>query len=134
MCREIGRPTTASVVGSVNVSHVLTHGYVPRNMLESVIVPIIKDKNKSVSDLSNVLTKYWKLQVTNMPSPFLFNLYMSYIIAFLISRSIRYSENTHNNIDTPTDEKAAHIKWIINEEPSIHPVLTQFSFLLGPSM
>ena len=45
VCGEIGRSTTASVVGSVNVSHVLTRGYVPRNMLEPVIVPITKDKN-----------------------------------------------------------------------------------------
>ena len=33
------------------MSAILIHGYVPRSMLMSVIVPIIKDKNKRISDM-----------------------------------------------------------------------------------
>ena len=47
------------------MSAVLVHGYVPKSMLKSVIVPIIKNKNKRTSDknnyrpicISNVFTK-----------------------------------------------------------------------------
>ena len=47
------------------MSAVLVHGYVPKSMLKSVIVPIIKHKNKRISDkdnyrhicISNVFTK-----------------------------------------------------------------------------
>ena len=35
------------------MSAVLVHGYVPKSMLNSVIVPIIKNKNKRTSDKDN---------------------------------------------------------------------------------
>ena len=35
------------------MSAVLVHGYVPKSMLKSVIVPIIKNKNKRTSDKDN---------------------------------------------------------------------------------
>ena len=51
------------VLLSILISAILIHGYVPRSMLTSVIVPIIKDKNKRISEkdnyqicLSNVVT------------------------------------------------------------------------------
>ena len=54
-----------SVLLSILMSAVLVHGYVPKSMLNSVIVPIIKNKNKRTSDkdnyipvcISNVFTK-----------------------------------------------------------------------------
>ena len=54
------------VLLSILMSAVLVHGYVPKSILKSVIVPIIKNKNKRISDkknnyrpicISNVFTK-----------------------------------------------------------------------------
>ena len=53
------------VLLSILMSAILVHGYVPKSMLKSVIVPIIKNKNKRISDkdnyrhicISNVFTK-----------------------------------------------------------------------------
>ena len=70
------------------------------------------------------------------------NLLQQYIITlllallYLISCSIPYSEHTDNSIDKPIDEGAmstqssAYIKWLINEEPIIHPAFTLFNLLL----
>ena len=50
--------------------------------------------------------------------------------------TITYSEHTANNIDKPIDEGAmstissAYIKWLINEEPIIHPAFTLFNCLI----
>ena len=55
------------------------------------------------------------------------------VLLYLISCSIPYSEHTDNNIDKPIDEGAmstkssAYIKWLINEEPIIHPAFTLFN-------
>ena len=35
------------------MSAILVHGYVPKSMLKSVIIPIIKNKNKRISDKDN---------------------------------------------------------------------------------
>ena len=53
------------VLLSILMSAILVHGYVPKSMLKSVIIPIIKNKNKRISDkdnyrpicLANVFTK-----------------------------------------------------------------------------
>ena len=53
------------VLFSTLMSAILVHGYVPKSMLKSVIIPIIKNKNKRISDkdnyrpicLANVFTK-----------------------------------------------------------------------------
>ena len=53
------------VLLSILMSAVLTHGHVPRSAIRSVLVPIIKNKNKRITDkdnyrpicLSNVFTK-----------------------------------------------------------------------------
>ena len=50
---------------SILMSAILVHGYVPKSMLKSVIIPITKNKNKRISDkdnyrpicLANVFTK-----------------------------------------------------------------------------
>ena len=39
---------------STLVSHIVVHGQVPHHMNESVILPIIKDKNKRVNDKNNI--------------------------------------------------------------------------------
>ena len=41
------------VLLSILRSAILIHGYVPKSMLKSVIVPIIKNKNKRISDKDN---------------------------------------------------------------------------------
>ncbi|KAK2193579.1 hypothetical protein NP493_11g03018 [Ridgeia piscesae] len=62
------------------------------------------------------------------------------VLLYLISCSIPYSEHTDNNIVKPIDEGAmttkssAYIKWLINEEPIIHPAFTLFKLLLRSSM
>ncbi|KAK2190192.1 hypothetical protein NP493_87g05019 [Ridgeia piscesae] len=57
------------------------------------------------------------------------------VLLYLISCSIPYSEHTDNNIDTPIGTKSsAYIKWLINEEPIIHPAFTLFNLLLRSSM
>ncbi|KAK2145545.1 hypothetical protein NP493_3911g00002 [Ridgeia piscesae] len=62
------------------------------------------------------------------------------VLLYFISCSIPYSEHTDNNIDKPIDEGAmstkssAYIKWLINEEPIIHPAFTLFNLLLRSSM
>ena len=38
------------VLLSILISAILVHGYVPKYMLKSVIIPIIKNKNKRISD------------------------------------------------------------------------------------
>ena len=63
------------------VTAMLVHGFLPESMLHSVIVPIIKNKNKSISDknnyrpiaLSNVCTKVLENVLTcfNEPSQFI---------------------------------------------------------------
>ena len=40
---------------STLVSSIVVHGHLPQSMNESVIVPIIKDKNKRVNDKNNYL-------------------------------------------------------------------------------
>ncbi|KAK2192145.1 hypothetical protein NP493_37g02010 [Ridgeia piscesae] len=58
------------------------------------------------------------------------------VILYLISCFIPYSEHT----DTPIFEGAmstkssAYIKWLITEEPIIHPAFTLFNLLLRSSM
>ena len=57
--------STIPVLLSILMSAVLTHGHVPRSAIRSVLVPIIKNTNKSITDkdnygpicLSNVFTK-----------------------------------------------------------------------------
>ncbi|KAK2178503.1 hypothetical protein NP493_541g02104 [Ridgeia piscesae] len=50
---------------------------------------------------------------------------------------IPYSEHTDNKIDKPIDEGAmstkssAYIKWLINEEPIMHPAFTLFNTKKG---
>ncbi len=41
------------VLLSILVSSILVHGYLPKEMSQSVIVPIIKDKNRRVNDKGN---------------------------------------------------------------------------------
>ena len=62
------------------------------------------------------------------------------VLLYLISCSIYcipYSEHTDNKIDKPIDEGAmstkssAYIKWLINEEPIMHPAFTLFNTKKG---
>ena len=61
------------------VSYIVVHGHVPHSMNESVIVPIIKDKNKRVNDkrnyrpicLSNICSKIIEVVLFNRISTFL---------------------------------------------------------------
>ena len=50
------------------ISSIFTHGFIPRSMIESVIVPVINKKNKRINDKGNyrailclcrLLTKQW---------------------------------------------------------------------------
>ena len=41
------------VLLSLLISAILVHGYVPEEMLTSVIIPLVKDKNKRISDKAN---------------------------------------------------------------------------------
>ena len=64
---------------SMPVSSIVVHGHVPHSMNESVIVPIIKDKNKRVNDkrnyrpicLSNICSKIIEVVLFNRISTFL---------------------------------------------------------------
>ena len=64
---------------STLVSSIVVHGHLPQSMNESVIVPIIKDKNKRVNDknnyrpicLSNVCSKIIEVVICNRISTFL---------------------------------------------------------------
>ena len=64
---------------STLVSSIVVHGHLPQSMNESVIVPIIKDKNKRVNDknnyrpicLSNVCSKIIEVVIFNRISTFL---------------------------------------------------------------
>ena len=64
---------------STIVSPIVVHGHLPQYMNESVIVPIIKDKNKRVTDktnyrpicLSNVCSKIIEVVIFNRISTFL---------------------------------------------------------------
>ena len=38
------------VLMSMVISSIFTHGFIPRSMMESVIVPVIKNKNKRIND------------------------------------------------------------------------------------
>ena len=42
-----------SVLMALVVSSIITHGVMPRAMTESVIIPVIKNKNKRVNDKGN---------------------------------------------------------------------------------
>ena len=41
------------VLMSMVISSIFTHGFIPRSMMESVIVPVIKNKNKRINDKDN---------------------------------------------------------------------------------
>ena len=64
---------------STLVSSIVVHGHLPQSMNESVIVPIIKDKNKRVNDknnyrpmcLPNVCSKIIEVVIFNRISTFL---------------------------------------------------------------
>ena len=64
---------------STLVSSIVVHGLVPHNTNESVIVPIIKDKNKRVNDksnyrpicLSNICSKIIEVVIFNRIGTFL---------------------------------------------------------------
>ena len=64
---------------STLISSIVVHGHVPHNMNESVIVPIIKDKNKRVNDknnyrpisLSNICSKIIEVVIFNRIGTFL---------------------------------------------------------------
>ena len=43
------------VLLSILMSAILVHGYVPKYMLKSLIIPIIKNKNKRISDKDNYI-------------------------------------------------------------------------------
>ena len=74
---KIGRQL--SELMSTLVSSIVVHGHLPQSMNESVIVPIIKDKNKRVNDknnyrpicLSNVCSKIIEVVIFNRISTFL---------------------------------------------------------------
>ncbi len=60
-------------------STVLIHGYLPLCLIKSVIVPIVKDKNKRISDklnyrpigLSNSCTRIVEIVIFNRMNPYL---------------------------------------------------------------
>ena len=62
-----------AVLLALLMSGILIHGYVPKTILKYVIVPIIKDKNKPVSDrgnnrpirMSNIFTQIVEKYCTN---------------------------------------------------------------------
>ena len=41
------------VLMSMVISSIFTHGFIPRSMMDSVIVPVIKNKNKRINDKGN---------------------------------------------------------------------------------
>ena len=45
----LNRPLLMSMV----ISSIFTHGFIPRSMMDSVIVPVIKNKNKRINDKGN---------------------------------------------------------------------------------
>ncbi|KAK2168346.1 hypothetical protein NP493_1233g00001 [Ridgeia piscesae] len=48
------------------------------------------------------------------------------VLVYLISYSIPYSEHIGDAISSKSSE---YIKWLINEEPIIHPAFTLFNLL-----
>ena len=41
------------ILMSMMISSIFTHGFIPSSLMESVIVPVIKNKNKRINDKSN---------------------------------------------------------------------------------
>ena len=67
------------VLMSMVISSIFTHGFIPRSMMESVIVPVIKNKNKRINDkgnyrpicLSNVCSKIVEMALARRLSDYL---------------------------------------------------------------
>ena len=66
------------------MSAILVHGYVPKSILKSVIVPIIKNKNKRISDKDN----YRPICISNV--------FTKVVEKLLYSRLEDYLQSTHN--------------------------------------
>ena len=68
-----------SILVALFVSSVFIHGFLPQSLLVSVIVPILKDKNKRIGDknnyrpicLSNIFCKIIELLIFNRMEPYL---------------------------------------------------------------
>ena len=72
------------VLLSIVMSAILVHCYVPKSMLKSVIVPIIKNKNKRISDKDN----YRPMCISNV--------FTKVVEKVLYSRMEVYLQTTHN--------------------------------------
>ena len=88
---------------STLVSSIVVHGHVPHNMNESVIVPIIKDKNKRVNDknnyrpicLSNICSKIIEVVIFNIIGTFLSSRKMRVLGHFTIHMVQLYTDQPH---------------------------------------
>ena len=76
------------VLLSILMSAVPVHGYVPKSMLKSVIVPIIKNKNKRTSDKDN----YRPICISNV--------FTKVVEKVLYSRMDDYLQSTNNQFGT----------------------------------
>ena len=74
------------VLLSILMSAVLVHGYVPKSILKSVIVPIIKNKNKRISDKNN----YRPICISNV--------FTKVVEKVLYSRMEDYLQSTNNQV------------------------------------
>ena len=75
------------VLLSILMSAILVHGYVPKSMLKSVIVPIIKTKNNRISDKDN-----------HIPTC-ISNVFTKVVEKVLYSRMEDYLQATHNQFE-----------------------------------
>ena len=77
-------PVTVLLSILLLMSAALVHGYVPKSMLKSVIVPIIKNKNKRISDKDN----YMPICISNV--------FTKVVEKVLYSRMEDYLQSTNN--------------------------------------
>ena len=67
------------VLLSLLILAILVHGYVPEEMLTSVIIPLVKDKNKRISDKAN----YRPICLSNVFSKLVENVLLVRILPYL---------------------------------------------------
>ena len=72
------------VLMSMVISSIFTHGFIPRSMMESVIVPVIKNKNKRINDKGN----YRPICLSNVCSK---------IVEMALARRLGYSLHSSHN-------------------------------------
>ena len=68
------------VLMSMVISSIFTHGFIPRSMMDSVIVPVIKNKNKRINDKCN----YRPIYVCPLSARRLFRITLILVILYVM--------------------------------------------------